>query len=191
MPTSHAPAFTELLHAAGEGDRSALDALFARVYEELHRLAHHVRGGRAAQPTLNTTALVHEAYLKLVPSSFQDWQSREHFFRVAARAMRQVLLNAAKARRAQKRGGGDFAVTLGDSIQSAPVRPAELIALDEALDRLAMLDPRSAEIVELRYFTGLTVEETAEVLRVSTPTVKRSWRTARAWLLQEIRQHDA
>ncbi len=192
MPTSNAPAFTELLHAAGEGDRGALDALFVRVYDELHQIAHRVRGGGgAAPPTLNTTALVHEAYLKLVPSSFQDWQNREHFFRVAARAMRQVLLNAAKARRTQKRGGGDFAVTLGDSVQAAPIRPAELIALDEALERLTVLDPRSAEIVELRYFTGLSVEETAAVLRVSTPTVKRSWRTARAWLLQEIQQHDA
>ncbi|MBA2245826.1 MAG: sigma-70 family RNA polymerase sigma factor [Gemmatimonadetes bacterium] len=186
MPTN-APAFTELLHAAGEGDRTALDALFARVYGELHQLAHRVRGrGGAAQQTLNTTALVHEAYLKLVPSSFQDWQGREHFFRLAARAMRQVLLNAAKARRTQKRGGGDLAVTLEDGAHAAPVRPAELIALDEALQRLTVLDPRSAEIVELRYFAGLSVEETAAVLRVSTPTVKRSWRTARAWLLQEI-----
>lgn len=190
MPASDAQEITQLLNAAGEGDRTALDALFARVYDELHELAHRVRG-RGAQETLGTTALVHEAYLKLVPSSFQDWQNREHFFRVAARAMRQVLLNAAKARRSQKRGGDGFAVTLEADALAAPVRPVELIALDEALERLAVLDTRSAEIVELRYFAGLSVEETAAVLRISTPTVKRSWRTARAWLLQEIQKHDA
>ena len=188
MPSSDAPApaVTGLLHAAGEGDRGALDALFARVYDELHAIAHRVRGGGAAQ-TLNTTALVHEAYLKLVPSSFRDYRDREHFFRVAARAMRQVLLNAARAGRAQKRGGGP-AVTLEDGAHAAAVRPEELIARDEALERLSALDPRAAEIVELRYFAGLSVEETAAVLGVSAPTVKRSWRTARAWLLREIRQ---
>jgi RNA polymerase sigma factor (TIGR02999 family) len=188
MLFSDSPGITRLLHAAGEGDRDALDALFARVYDELHAIAHRVRGGGgAAQPTLNTTALVHEAYLKLVPSSFHDYRGREHFFRVAARAMRQVLLNAARASRAQKRGGG-LAVTLEEGGHAAAVRPEELIALDEALERLSALDPRAAELVELRYFAGLSVEETAAVLRVSAPTVKRGWRTARAWLLREIRQ---
>jgi RNA polymerase sigma factor (TIGR02999 family) len=187
MSATDPQAVTRLLKAAGEGDGQAMDELFTRVYDELHLIAHRVRGGHGgAHRTLNTTALVHEAYLKLVPSSFGDWQNREHFFRVAARAMRQVLLNAAKARNAQKRGGGDLAVTLHDDAHATPVRPLELIALDEALERLSTFDSRSAEIVELRYFAGLSVEETASVLRISTPTVKRSWRTARAWLLQEI-----
>jgi RNA polymerase sigma factor (TIGR02999 family) len=186
MPASRAPVTTELLAAAAEGDRAALDALFARVYGELHLLAHRVRGGGARQ-ALGTTELVHEAYLKLVPSSFHGWRNREHFFRVAARAMRQVLLNAAKANATQKRGGGALPATLDDEAFAAPVRPAEFIALDEALQRLAEMDARSAEIVELRYFAGLSVEETAVVLRVSAATVKRSWRASRAWLLQEIR----
>jgi RNA polymerase sigma factor (TIGR02999 family) len=177
---------TSLLRAARAGDPASFDAAFSRVYDELHRLAHRVRGS-GGQPTLNTTALVHEAYLKLVPAAGrQDWQGREHFFRTAARAMRQIVLNAARARRRQKRGGPEPDLVLDAEALTAPVRPDELIELDEALDRLASLDAVSAEIVELRYFAGLTVEETAEVLQVSAPTVKRRWRTARAWLLQEI-----
>jgi RNA polymerase sigma factor (TIGR02999 family) len=163
-----------------------LDALFARVYDELRGLAHRVRDGRAGE-TLNTTALVHEAYLKLFPSRKLEWQSRAHFFAVAARAMRQVLVDAARHRQAQKRGGDVRLVTLGDGEHAAPLPLEELIALEDALTRLAALDDRRVRVVELRFFTGLTVPEIAEVLGVSVPTVEREWRSARAWLTREMR----
>jgi RNA polymerase sigma factor (TIGR02999 family) len=189
MPSTEPPAITELLRAAGQGERDAVDALFARVYGELHEVAERVLG-RGAGETLSPTVLVHEAYLKLVPASSAGWKSREHFFRTAARAMRQIVLNAAKARRAQKRGGGGIAVTLGDSAGAVALPAAELVALDAALERLGALDPRAAEIVELRFFAGLGVEETAAILGISAPTVKRSWRASRAWLLSEIADAD-
>jgi RNA polymerase sigma factor (TIGR02999 family) len=176
---------TELLRAASGGDRAALDAAFSRVYDELHRLAHNVRRD-SGSGTICTTVLVHEAYLKLVPSAPVDWQGQEHFLRVAARAMRQVLVDAARARAAQKRGGGDFAVTFEEEMHTAPVRAEDLIALDDALERLEAMDARAARIVEYRFFGGLSVEETAAVLAVSTATVKRDWQAARAWLLREV-----
>jgi RNA polymerase sigma factor (TIGR02999 family) len=178
-------AITGLLRAASAGDASALDRLLPVVYDELRRLAHRVRAGRSGE-TLRTTALVHEAYLKLVPSADLDWQSRAHFFAVTARAMRQVLVGAARERLAAKRGGGEWAVTLDEVAQVAPVRAERMLALDEALARLAALDERQARIVECRFFTGLTVEETAAVLGLSTPTVKRDWRAARAWIAAEL-----
>ncbi|MGI9182743.1 MAG: ECF-type sigma factor [Longimicrobiaceae bacterium] len=187
--TEAAGALTLLLRSAADGDHQALDAFFARVYEELRRLASQVRRGRAGE-TLSTTALVHEAYLKLVPSAEIEWESRAHFFAVAARAMRQVLVSAARRRLAEKRGGGDWLVTLGDSVPSEPVRPERLLALDEALARLAAMDERQARIVEQRFFAGLTVEETAEVLGLSERTVKRDWRAARAWLAAELQDDD-
>lgn len=187
--TEAAGALTLLLRSAADGDHQALDAFFARVYEELRRLASQVRRGRAGE-TLSTTALVHEAYLKLVPSAEIKWESRAHFFAVAARAMRQVLVSAARRRLAEKRGGGDWLVTLGDSVPSEPVRPERLLALDEALARLAAMDERQARIVEQRFFAGLTVEETAEVLGLSERTVKRDWRAARAWLAAELQDDD-
>jgi RNA polymerase sigma factor (TIGR02999 family) len=183
------PPITELLHDVREGRRDAVDALFSRVYDELHRVALGFRPGGAGQ-TLSATALVHETYLKLLSSASQEWEDREHFFRVAARAMRQILLNAARARRAQKRGGGAVAVTLDEGAHAMPMRDDVLISLDAALERLAGLDPRAAEIVELRFFAGLSVEETAEVLGISAPTVKRSWRASRAWLLNEVGSDD-
>jgi RNA polymerase sigma factor (TIGR02999 family) len=176
---------TELLHAAGSGDAQALDALFARVYDELKRLAHRVRGGRAGD-TLSTTALVHEAYLKLVPSADMSWESRTHFLGVAARAMRQVLVDAARRQLADKRGGEQAAVSLDEASHPAPVRAAELIALDEALEKLRSFDPRRAQVVEQRFFAGLSTRETATLLGVSTGTVERDWRAARAWLSLEI-----
>jgi RNA polymerase sigma factor (TIGR02999 family) len=178
---------TQLLQAAGEGDERALDRLFERVYGELKRLAHKVRTGRAGD-TLHTTALVHEAYIKLVPSSDVVWQNRAHFFGVAARAMRQILVDAARRRLAQKRGGdGDaWAVTFEDDALAAPVRPAELVALDGALERLATIDLRRAQVVEHRFFAGMTARETALLLGVSTGTVERDWRAARAWLALEL-----
>jgi RNA polymerase sigma factor (TIGR02999 family) len=175
-----------MLRAASGGDGSMLDALFPHVYAELKRLARGARAGRAGE-TLNTTALVHEAYLKLVPSAGSDWQGRAHFFGVAARAMRQLLVDAARRRGRAKRGGGGGAVTFEEGAHAAPTPAEELLALDEALDRLAALDPRQARVVEHRFFAGLTAQETAAVLGVSVPTVERDWRAARAWLRREMR----
>jgi RNA polymerase sigma factor (TIGR02999 family) len=177
-----------LLEAASRGDRGALDAAFAHVYDDLRRLAARVRVGRASD-TMSATALVHEAYVKLArpgDAAAPRWEGRRHFFAVAARAMRQVLVGAARERLAGKRGGGEIAVTFDERAHAEPVRPAELIALDEALERLAAVDPRAARVVECRYFAGLTAEETAEALDISTPTVQRDWRAARAWLAREL-----
>jgi len=178
---------TALLHAAAGGDRAVLDALFPHVYHELRGLASKVRRGSAGD-TLCTTALVNEAYLKLVPSADIDWQSRAHFFGVAARAMRQIVIDAARKRTREKRGGAEsaWAVTFDESLHAAPVRASELLALDEALERLAALDERQARVVEHRFFAGLSVPETAAVLGVSEATVHRDWRAARAWLRCEL-----
>lgn len=176
---------THLLRAAGRGDMHVHDELFARVYDELQRLAHRIGGGRSGE-TLCTTALVHEAYLKLVPSARLGWESRAHFFGAAARAMRQILVGAARRRSAQKRGGGDWAVTFEEGEHAAPAKPEDLLALDAALERLSAIEPRRARVVEFRFFAGLTTEETARALNVSTPTVERDWRSARAWLTHQI-----
>lgn len=185
MRGSELNAITGLLRMAGTGDREALDTLFARVYGELRELAHWVRRGRAGE-TLSTTVLVHEAYLKLVPGSGLEVRDRAHFFAVAARAMRQVLVDSARREMADKRGGGVPLVTLDAAAAAAPLRPERLLALDAALTRLGELDERQAHVVEYRFFAGLSVEETAEVLGVSTPTVKRDWQVARAWILTEL-----
>jgi RNA polymerase sigma factor (TIGR02999 family) len=177
---------TALLHSARAGDEGALDRLFSCVYDELRRLAHRVRSS-ARGDTLNTTALVHEAYIKLVPSGELDWAGRGHFFGVAARAMRQVLVDAARKRRADKRGGGAVMLTLGDDAAAAPMAVEQLIELDEALKRLAQLDERQVRVVEHRFFAGLTTAETAEVMGLSVPTVERDWRAARAWLALALR----
>jgi len=180
---------TILLQRAAEGDARAIDEVFAMTYAELQRLARLVRrpsaGGSGA--TLSSTALVHEAYLKLIPSADREWRGRAHFFALAARAMRQVLVGAARARLAVKRGGDALPVTLDEVAMAAPLRPDHLLALDEALTRLAALDPRQARVVECRYFAGLTEPETAALLGVSVPTVTRDWRSARAWLAGELR----
>ena len=177
---------TGYLRAVQAGDPAAHDALYARVYDELRRLARRLRAGRAGA-TLSTTALVHEAYDKLRPERGAAWEGRAHFFGVAARAMRDVLVDAARRRAAAKRGGGAALVTLGDDAAAQAVRPDELLALDEALDRLGALDPRQLRVVECRYFAGLTAAETAEALGVSLSTVEREWRGARAWLALELR----
>jgi RNA polymerase sigma factor (TIGR02999 family) len=176
---------TRLLEAAAAG-RDVFDQIFERVYQELHTLAHRVRAGRAGE-TLNTTALVHEAYVKLVPSAASPWESRRHFFGVAARAMRQILVSAARRRMAAKRGGEQgWAVTFDEAVHRGPVRAGELLALDHALERLDGFDPRRARVVELRYFAGLSIDETARALALSTATVERDWRAARAWLGAEV-----
>ena len=176
--------FARLLRAASAGDREAFDAAFAQVYEELHTLAAHVRA-TSASDTLSATALVHEAYLKLAPSAGRAWADRGHFFAVAASAMRQVLIGAARQRLADKRDGG-MSVSLEEAVHAAPLKPAELVALDEAMERLAVLSPRQARVVELRFFAGLTAEEIAETLDIAAPTVQRDWRAARAWLAREL-----
>ena len=180
-----ADAVTRLLHAASRGRADALDEVFPLVYAELQRLARSVRRNGAGE-TLNTTALVHEAYLKLVRSDGMEWAGRQHFFRVAARAMRQVVVRDAERRKTAKRGGGRAAITLDESVHGGTASDAEVLALDEALGKLEALDERQAAVVEIRFFAGLTIEETADVLGVSAPTVQRDWRLARVWLARAL-----
>jgi RNA polymerase sigma factor (TIGR02999 family) len=172
-----------LLRGAREGDREALDTLFTLAYDELRRIARRVRGGR--NETLSTTALVHEAYLKLLPSAVPA-NDAAHFKLLIARAMREVLIDGARRRHASKRGGTDLAVTLDEELQAAPLKAVELLELHSALEELERVDSRRAAVVECRFFGGLDVEETAAALDLSTATVKRDWRVARAWLAQAM-----
>jgi RNA polymerase sigma factor (TIGR02999 family) len=184
-PPAHA--VTRLLLAWSGGDAGARDALLPLVYHELRRVArHHLRHERPGH-TLQPTALVNEAYLKLVGLSRVKWQDRAHFFAVAARLMRRILVDHARGRAAAKRGGVRTAMTLDDAVAFSREPDLDVVALDAALARLAELDPRQERIVELRFFSGLEVDETARVLGISTATVKREWRTARAWLYRELR----
>ena len=176
---------TQILARARDGDAAALDQLLPLVYDELRRLARSQRRRGGAPETLNTTALVHEAYEKLARHD-GGWADRAHFFRVAARAVRQVIVDAARARKTAKRGGGVADLALDGLAIADPSRDDEALALDEALQRLAALDQRQADIVELRYFVGLTVPETGEALGISPATVKRDWTAARAWLHREL-----
>ncbi len=178
-------AVTQLLHRVHGGDRQALEDLLPLVYDELHALAHRQRR-RGGSPTLNTTALVHEAYLKMVRPEDARWEDRTHFFRVAATAMRQILVDYALRQRAAKRGGGARPLPLDEALFLPEGKAEEVIALDEALGRLAALDERQSRVVELRYFVGFTIPETAEALDLSPATVKREWTVARAWLHHEI-----
>lgn len=181
---------TMLLGKAAGGERGAFDALLPAVYEELHLLAErHLRRERPDH-TLQTTALVHEAYLKMVDQREARWQNRAHFFAVAAMAMRRILVNHAKSARRIKRGGGRGRVPLDEAAVVAPEADVDLVALDEALTRLAAFDERKSRIVELRFFGGMSVEETAEVLAIGPATVKRDWALAKAWLLREITKGD-
>jgi RNA polymerase sigma factor (TIGR02999 family) len=179
--------FTRLLTAWGAGDRSALDHLMPAVYDELRKLARSQLRREQQGHTLQTTALVHEAFLRLVDARQVRWDSRGHFFGITARVMRQILVDHARTRDAAKRGGGVASVSLDDALDVATqaVR-GDLLALDEALCRLERLDQRQSRIVELRFFGGLTVEETAAVLDLSPPTVKREWALARAWLWRAL-----
>lgn len=171
--------------------RDVLDALLPLVYDELHRQAHRYLRGERSNHTLQTTALINEAYLRLVGQNSVEWQNRAHFFALAANMMRRILVDYAKTKHRVKRGGSDEDLSLEDALSVAAETTSEavkldLIALDTALDKLAAKDERLARIVELRYFSGLTVEETAEVLSISTMTVKRDWNVAKAWLHKEI-----
>jgi RNA polymerase sigma factor (TIGR02999 family) len=190
-PGPHAGPITELLARVGEGDAAARNFLMERVYDELRTLAHaHLRAERR-NVTLSTTGLVHEAYLKLAPLESVGWQDRRHFFATAARAMRRILIDRARTARRLKRGAGERAMPLegaprGDLAEPARLPADELLALDEALTRLGALSPRQLDVVELRFFAGMSVPEAADVLGVAVNTVKRDWRTARLWLNREL-----
>ncbi|MEA2173403.1 MAG: hypothetical protein QOD00_995 [Blastocatellia bacterium] len=177
---------TELLLEWQQGDKCALDKLTPLVYDELRRIAHryvqHERDGH----TLQTTALVNEAYVRLVGGQGIEWQNRAHFFAVTAQVMRHILIDHARRRRYAKHGGEAQRVSFDDASVMSPERAAELVALDEALDELARLDARKGRVVELRYFGGLSLEETADVLDVSVMTVRRDWRAAKAWLYRAL-----
>lgn len=177
---------TKLLLDWRDGDGGALDRLMPLVYEELRRMANHYLRNERKGHTLQTAALVNEVYLRLIDHENIAWQNRAHFFGVAAQAMRRILVDHARARNYQKRGGGAQQVSLDQAASLAGDRAAELIALDEALQELAKMDERKARVVELRYFGGLSMEETAEALGVSVPTVTRDWNTAKAWLMREL-----
>lgn len=177
---------TELLQAVGNGDQEALDKLLPVVYNELRRLANHHMRGEQPDHTLQPTALVHEAYIRLVDWQNVQWQNRAHFFGVASQLMRRILVDHARQSGAAKRGGGERNLTLDESMAWGEQREVNLLALDEALTRLAVIDPQKSRIVELRFFGGLSTEETAEVLELTTGTVRRQWRTAKAWLHREI-----
>lgn len=182
---------TQLLRAWVEGDASACDQLYRVVYGELRRLAHRYMHRENPGHTLQTTALVNEAYLRLAHSKDVDWKDRAHFFAVSANIMRRILIDEARARRAERRGGDAQQVALDDLVDIPQAPTQDLLALDEALDRLARVDERKTKVVELRYFGGLSVEETAAVLKVSQDTVLRDWRLAKAWLLRELNEGNA
>lgn len=186
MMSSPTQGVSQLLLAWSNGDPSARDQLMPIVYEELRRIARRYMAAQPVGHTLQTTALIHEAYLKLVGQEEKQWQNRAHFFGVAAQAMRHILVDYARGRNAAKRGGEAHFVSLDEQTAVMKQQSAELIALDDALTRLAEKAPRQARVVEYRYFGGLSVEETAEVLHVSSETITRDWRMAKAWLLREL-----
>ena len=191
LPQSPARDVTELLLAWREGDSSALDALMPVVYGELRRLAHRNLRQGSSDCLLQTTALVHEAYLRLLGSSRVSWQNRAHFFALSAKLMRRVLVDAVRTRRAQKRGGHSPHVSIDGVDGVSDTRHPSLVALDEALTALAVIDARKARVVELRYFGGLSEAEVGEVLGVSLATVERDWRIARLWLSRELNGKSA
>jgi RNA polymerase sigma factor (TIGR02999 family) len=177
---------TGLLHDWREGDQGALDRLTPIVYDELRRMAHRYVQREREGHTLQTTALVNEAYLRLAGQQNVEWQNRAHFFAVTAQVMRHILIDHARRRRYAKHGGELRQVSLDDAAVMSEQRATELILLNEALDELTRLDPRKGRVVELRYFGGLSLEETAEVLEVSLMTVRRDWRAAKAWLYRRV-----
>ena len=191
MRTASTQEVTQLLLAWREGDEEALEQLVPVVYQELRRLAHRYIAGERRELTLETTALVNEAYLRLVDSPKVQWQNRAHFFAVSAQLMRRILVDFARTRGAQKRGGGAQQVTLKDAMIAPPKKGEDLVALDQALQGLEAVEPRRSRVVELRYFGGLSVKETAEVLKVSADTVMRDWKLAKLWLLRKLSQESS
>src|SRR5438876_2777141 len=179
---------TELLAHWSQGDDAALAELTPLVYEELRRLAHHFMEGQRPDHTLQTTALINEVYLRMADQTNPSWQNRAHFFAVAARAMRQILVSYARSQGSQKRGGGAVKVELDEAAIVSPEESKEIVDLHDALETLGTLDPRKAQVVELKYFGGLTYDEIAEVLKISRVTVRRDWEFAKVWLYTEL--HD-
>jgi RNA polymerase sigma factor (TIGR02999 family) len=177
---------TQLLIAWSNGDQSAFDKLMPLIDEELRRLAHRYMSRERAGHTLQTTALINEAFLHLVNRKNLQWQNRAHFFGLAAQVMRTILVDHARSHASAKRGGGTRNLELDEAFVVSQQKAAEVVALDEALKQLALIDPRQSTIVELRFFGGLTVEEAAEVLHLSPVTIKREWSTAKAWLYHEL-----
>ncbi|HYK90022.1 MAG TPA: sigma-70 family RNA polymerase sigma factor [Acidobacteriota bacterium] len=179
---------TQLLADCVKGDKSALDRLMPVVYGDLRRLAHRYMRGERPGHTLQTTALINETYLRLVGYRKMQWQDRVHFFAVAAQQMRRILVDSARSRRDAKHGGGVQKLSLDEAVAVSKEKMGEVIAVDDALKELAALDPRKSQIVELRYFGGLDIEEIAEALRISPTTVQRQWRVAKAWLRRAIHE---
>ena len=175
-----------MLVAWSNGDKSALERLIPLVHDELHRLAHRYMNRERPGHMLQTTALVNEAYLRLIDTSHVQWQSRAHFFAVSAQLMRRILVDFARSRNYLKRGGNAVQVSLDEALAISPGQDTDVVALDEALTTLAAIDERKSRVVELRFFGGLNIEETAEVLKVSPDTVMRDWRLAKVWLLREL-----
>ncbi len=186
MPGSSSSQVTELLVRWRGGDREALDSLLPLVYDELRRIARHYLQGERPGHTLQSTALVNEAYVRMVAQDFPQWQNRAHFFAVAAQLMRQILVDHARSHRASKRGGNVYKVSLDEAEEQPLATDVDIIALDDALKNLAEMDLQQSRVVELKFFAGLSIEDTAEVLNISPSTVKRDWITARAWLYREL-----
>lgn len=190
MQTHSPKEITRLLAAWSDGDQSALDKLVPLVQSELHRLAHHYMGRERPGHTLQTSALVNEAYIRLIDWKNVRWQNRAHFFAVSAQLMRRILVDFARERHYLKRGGGALQVSLSEAAAFAMDEEADLVALDEALVELSEMDRRKGQVVELRFFGGLSVKEVAEVLKVSEETVMRDWRLAKVWLLRQLGRED-
>ncbi len=177
---------TRLCQDAARQDRAAMDSLVDHVYATLRRMANRQMGAERGDHTLSPTALVHEAYLRLVDQDSMDWRDRAHFYAIAARVMRRVLIDHARRKLAGKRGGDQIKITLNEEVAGAIASPESLLELDRALERLEELSPRQRQVVEMRFFGGMTHEEVAEVMSVSVPTVRRDWRLAQAWLNREM-----
>jgi RNA polymerase sigma-70 factor (ECF subfamily) len=190
MAASSSHEITQLLVAWGAGEQDALQKLTPLVYAELHRLAQHYMAGERTGHTLQSTALVNEAYMHLVDSSHVRWQNRAHFFAISAQLMRRILVDSARSRKYAKRGGQAPRLSLDEALLVPEERGADLVALDDAMSALAAVDLRKSRVVELRFFGGLSVEETAEVLKVSPETVMRDWRLAKVWLRRELRRGE-
>jgi len=188
--TSAPPNVTELLRDWSNGDRQAQDELFRAVYSELRRQAARYMRRESAGVSLQTTDLIHEAYLRLIDQQHVDWQNRLHFFAVSAKLMRRILVDHARRRQAAKRGGSDIRLPLEETMGVSTKRDLDFVALDEALTGLGEIDPRQVEVVELMFFSGLTVEETAKFLGMSKRTVNRDWQVAKAWLRRELTKRD-
>ena len=190
MADDSASQVTKLLQGWQGGDTKALDALLPLVYDELRRLAHHHLKNERPEHTLQSAALVHEAYFRLVGQELPELESRAHFFAIAAQLMRQILVDYARSRRASKRGSGVCMLTLDDAVALSRRKNVDVIALDDALNTLAQVDPRQSRVVELRFFAGLSLDETSRVMGIATATVQRDWTAARAWLHREISRRN-